>query len=386
MKKKLPKLSFNYIAAAFLFLFFSFFSRPCKAAWLRNQFEGVRPLGMGNAFLAIADDKNALWYNPAGLAFIKDSRLDFNDFILGGDSIDTVERIQRAALRGEVNSLWRKDTQMGRVGFFPAYYGPHFGVSAYYSAFGFSEVDNFDGEEVDIYAVSDLGVLASAGMPFHKNFSGGISLRGMARKGIDKTQNGLALARALGITQAQLANSLYSNLWPSAKLGYGFGVNAGLLWRLPRPRLSFAATAEDIGHTNFKGIDGGTPPPPIRGTYHFGMAMTFPLKRGNSLQVALDFHHLLERVIFVKQTHLGVEWTSGMFSLRAGLNQGYLTTGFSFNTDFVRVAFSTHATELGNSLWERSHRWYQAQLVFGAPLSKVKPTGRAQSFKGIRER
>ena len=29
---------------------------------------GVRPLGLGNAFEAIADDENAFHYNPAGLA------------------------------------------------------------------------------------------------------------------------------------------------------------------------------------------------------------------------------------------------------------------------------------------------------------------------------
>jgi hypothetical protein len=30
----------------------------------------TRPLGMGGAFVAVADDVNAIMYNPAGLAFI----------------------------------------------------------------------------------------------------------------------------------------------------------------------------------------------------------------------------------------------------------------------------------------------------------------------------
>ena len=34
---------------------------------------GVRPLAMGNAFVAIADDENAFYYNAAGLAFQKKS-------------------------------------------------------------------------------------------------------------------------------------------------------------------------------------------------------------------------------------------------------------------------------------------------------------------------
>jgi len=35
---------------------------------------GVRPLGMGGAFAALADDENALFYNPAGLGFLKEMR------------------------------------------------------------------------------------------------------------------------------------------------------------------------------------------------------------------------------------------------------------------------------------------------------------------------
>ncbi|HSH68317.1 MAG TPA: hypothetical protein VK997_00265, partial [Deferrisomatales bacterium] len=40
---------------------------PAPAAELPSYFEGVRPLGMGGAFTAVADDENALFYNPAGL-------------------------------------------------------------------------------------------------------------------------------------------------------------------------------------------------------------------------------------------------------------------------------------------------------------------------------
>ncbi|RDB35249.1 MAG: hypothetical protein DCC88_11210 [Spirobacillus cienkowskii] len=39
-----------------------------------------RPLGMGNAFVGVADDENAIFSNPAGIGFI-DSRNKTKDFV-----------------------------------------------------------------------------------------------------------------------------------------------------------------------------------------------------------------------------------------------------------------------------------------------------------------
>ncbi|MBN2298105.1 MAG: hypothetical protein JXM72_05900, partial [Deltaproteobacteria bacterium] len=37
-------------------------------------YKGIRPMGMGGAFVAVSNDANALFYNPAGLADISESR------------------------------------------------------------------------------------------------------------------------------------------------------------------------------------------------------------------------------------------------------------------------------------------------------------------------
>jgi len=67
----------TYFFIFFLAIFFFF--RPafiCLAAGtsgaiILKQTSGARPLGMGEAFVALADDVNALHFNPAGLAQIK---------------------------------------------------------------------------------------------------------------------------------------------------------------------------------------------------------------------------------------------------------------------------------------------------------------------------
>ncbi len=52
-----------------------FASSEKKESKLR-QYRAVRPMGMGNAFAAIADDGDAFYYNPAGLTATKKFRLD----------------------------------------------------------------------------------------------------------------------------------------------------------------------------------------------------------------------------------------------------------------------------------------------------------------------
>ena len=47
------------------------FAAGTSGAIILKQTSGARPLGMGEAFVAVADDVNALHFNPAGLAQIK---------------------------------------------------------------------------------------------------------------------------------------------------------------------------------------------------------------------------------------------------------------------------------------------------------------------------
>ena len=48
-----------------------------QAREIREFYNGVRPLGMGNAFVGVSDDFNAMYYNPAGLKLTKDSEFTF---------------------------------------------------------------------------------------------------------------------------------------------------------------------------------------------------------------------------------------------------------------------------------------------------------------------
>lgn len=64
---------------------------------IHQDYTSTRALGMGNAFIAIADDHSALFYNPAALALRKDSQVRL--FIRAGmdaDALDLKDDIDKA--------------------------------------------------------------------------------------------------------------------------------------------------------------------------------------------------------------------------------------------------------------------------------------------------
>jgi len=82
-----PKLHLVVILCSFFVLFAS------AGAWgegSENNFPepGVRPQALGGAFVAVADDVNAIFYNPAGLAKIKQQQVQLTHTDLFGLGID----------------------------------------------------------------------------------------------------------------------------------------------------------------------------------------------------------------------------------------------------------------------------------------------------------
>ena len=87
---------------------------------------GVRPLGMGGAFTAVADDENALFYNPAGLSALKGLELGLLNPIVevSKKSLDLIKDADDTDFDeiDEVADLMRKyigDHQHARVALFP---------------------------------------------------------------------------------------------------------------------------------------------------------------------------------------------------------------------------------------------------------------------------
>lgn len=65
-----------------LIVFLSYFYVPMANAEIPFFFDGPRSMGMGGAFTAVADDENAIQYNPAGLAQITKSSMTISGSLM----------------------------------------------------------------------------------------------------------------------------------------------------------------------------------------------------------------------------------------------------------------------------------------------------------------
>jgi len=78
---------------------------------------GARPLGMGGAFVAVADDANTIWWNPAGVASIKRKELTLMHNEMGEDiryqflAYSQAVRKLRGGLGGSISYLSVSDIQ-----------------------------------------------------------------------------------------------------------------------------------------------------------------------------------------------------------------------------------------------------------------------------------
>lgn len=354
-----------------LLLILLFIGAQAEARLRRNGFEGLRPLGMGNAFLAVADDQNILWYNPAALARVEGVHVQMLDLTLGVDSLDTLSRLAGAALDGNFDDSIRTDTQYVRLNAATSLVTPYFGISLFANSHTFLDLQNLTSEAVDIDSKTDLGVIAGVGLPIGEVLSIGFSLRVFQRFAIDEYLTPLdLLAKLGGIPAGDFLSAVFSALQDDVTTGYALGLNVGAFAIMPfTPRnmkWTLAATLDDFGNTNFQGVGGSTAPDPITASLNFGTAFNYELSRKSRLTISFDWRDFFGSDELFKRLHFGMEFRGAGFSLRGGLYQGRPTAGLSFEAlPHTRLNFTTYAAELGDSLWAREHRWYLLQAVIG---------------------
>jgi len=250
---------------------------------------GARPLAMGGAFVGLADDGNALFYNPAGLAWVQDLSV-----------LSSYEARPGTASYGNLSASL-----------------PHFGFGVHY--FDFGDVPKTDeyGNVLGTFGYRDYALIAAAGIK-------AANLRFLARMPLAENTGFGLKAKLLKV----------STLDPGS--GTGFTIDLPFLFRSesPSPRVPIITSyGFGIVIENLIGL-------PIK--YKSGHQENWPRKL--ILGISLG---LLDQVIVAmdvtsdKSVHLGVEWTPiSAVSFRIGLkNEGVWIWSLGMGARFRNFVF-----------------------------------------------
>lgn len=330
-------------------------------------------LGRGDTGIAIANDEDAIFYNPAGIA--QGSGI-YKKIVIASPmlevSADTKDVVRKISLeKGDPTDTLREHE--GRV--------QHAGINEFsgivlrraaLGAFVHGETDAllykdptrgaFEG--VAARAVADLGATFSlADWFFKKNFTAGFT--------------GKLIRRAQGKLDANATETdQFTNLNSDslAMVGQGTGADFGMMYKSTgRNPASVGLTVQDIGDTHFIPTKTTTIAPadrPLknqRQTVNLGMAVE-PGTKMSRLRLLFDMRDLAGKVekSAVKRSHFGTELSVvGVLGFTAGLNQGYGAFGLYVDTRIVRFDIGMYTEEMGAKAGDRPDKRFYLRLMVG---------------------
>jgi hypothetical protein len=329
---------------------------------------GVRPLGMGGAFTALADDENALFYNPAGLSAIQQLDLAvLNPLVdVSKKSIDLFEDAQDIDTDdvGQVSDLMRQyigEHQHLQASFFPyagfrvASTGVMIGGLA--QAVADAEIRNPAWPEAQVDYVQDLGLLAGFGLRLPiAGLKMGAAAKYISRKSLDEVY-----------TASDIADDSFGDRFDDdQKSGSGLSLDLGAIYTLPF--ISFVKTDIALAVLNLPEMDMGDAKD-LKTQANIGIAMEKMLAKFR-LVGTLDYLDLTQALEedkdLGKRLHMGIELKTPWFvAIRGGINQGYFTAGATVDFRLLRLDFATYTEEVGSYAGQRGDQRYVGQFTIG---------------------
>jgi hypothetical protein len=314
---------------------------------------------MGGAFTAVANDENAVFYNPAGYGLVKDDIISVFSLGMRMNIDDPALNLLGAAFSGvdlsdpgNMNDYLSNVTlAIGAAG--PVYLGRvgnNFGFTFYDNlAFTFKSKPGALMPKANLTIHTDVGFAGGYGLelPFVENLYAGVNLKVLMRIKAHTEGTALAVLDALEDTSSL----------PIAK-AVGFGADIGLLYR-PVQFLSIGLCAKDFFGTYFSSWETMSQSTVqfedsyIKPTIAFGLAV-YPLagagepKNFKNFVIALDYSDLLDYSSVFSNIKFGIGFkTLDLIEVRAGIDGGYITGGIGFDFKVFHVNVVYYVDELG---------------------------------------
>ncbi len=332
-------------------------------------YQGVIPLGMGGAFTAVADDENAVFYNPAGLDNIQTSSFKILDI-----SAD-ISYPSLPSLYSDIqtdNNLSGTAQATAYVNTFNAYSNQ----SLYVRAGDYSNYTTHDfsigiltnnqiqatpnavattNDLASIAALSDTGIVVSGAYGF---FNHHLQIGGTIM-GLNQM---FANIPSLSVNQAtNMQSTINSNL------SHGLGVlgDIGAIYHFDLPlNPTIGATVENIGTADFGAA--GTLPQMINA----GVGIDPDIGFGRLL-VDVDYDDVANYLYYTGDslwlhTHVGIQYQfPEILTLSAGLYEGYPTFGFGLDLWAFMLNGSYYTEEAGVVPGQNPNHIVSLQVAFG---------------------
>jgi len=333
-----------------------------------SVYRGVRPLAMGGAFTAVADDEHALFYNPAGLADISMLNLAVVNPLVEGteDGMEIFQDLQDTDFENveEAEDFLRK--YIGVQQHIRAAVNPYIGFNvADYGVMiaGLGQVtmdavavDTLN-PKMDVAVIGDYGLLGGVGgkLPF-TGLRVGLSVKAINRQSLMEQYT------AEDLVEEDFEEMVRDDL----NEGSGISADIGVLYTLP-----FVSIVDmDVGFAvqNLPKMDMGDALD-IDTQVNMGLALKKKLA-GFGFIGALDCMDLSQNIgeddDWGKRLHVGAEVKFPLIlSLQAGLNQGYMTGGIGLDFKVLRFDLATYGEEIGEEAGDQVSRRYLAQVTIG---------------------
>ncbi|MBU0996038.1 MAG: hypothetical protein KJ737_26380 [Proteobacteria bacterium] len=348
-------------------------SGVATAVEYQSIYQSIRPLGMGGAFTAVADDKNALYYNPAGLSHISEFRVGMDTvFEMSESGIGLISDIQDTDFENEAEVSTFLQDYVGDVQYIRFSLAPQLGmrvkdagvmVSGLAQAKVTAEVFNPPWPNLLAGIIVDAGVIGGAGMELEavEGLRVGVAAKFIRRENLYKVY-----------TPTDIVNENFDPFEEDRESGSGLSLDLGVIYRLPF--VERIDTDVAICFQNFPEMDMGDAVG-IDSQINIGIAVN---KDINDFHVtgAFDIRDLTNNLGSVDDVNVDDDLAKRMYmgaevrfpkilALRAGLHQGYMSFGATADLTFISFDFASYVEEIGAYAGQRDDRRYVAQLTLG---------------------
>ncbi|HOW27892.1 MAG TPA: hypothetical protein PK876_05275 [Elusimicrobiota bacterium] len=378
---------------------------------------GIRPMGMGGAFTAVADDQNVFYYNPAGIvqrtgsqftllelsAIVGQDLLDLVDFMDKNqdklEDFDKLSATEQAALINDIDRTISKLNPHIGVGVPNMNYlsGP-IGGSVYWGTGLFGQLDGRFRINTGLVPNIDYDVNADAMVPITLGYKIKDMGRVPGKLGIGVN---LKYLKRYRIKEDRVSVLQLENISdPEAQIGNAKGMDLGFLYQ-PTSRLNLALTSLDflgtsITYDAIEAKNGFTAKPEettgIRARWNMGVAWV-PPHMAERLVLAADVYDFLNaqnKVMFgdsfIPDTawthvHVGAEYRWWFLRFRGGANQGYPTFGLGLDLPMLKVDYAYFTDELGRFAGQIPERNHMISVAFRWGAGKTEARDRIKNRK-----